>query len=78
MTQREEKIIDLLTEIQDDWSRTTAGRVEQSTINRLLENVTDALALFNSGPNDDFYDGVEEKEEKERMEDRGEMEHGPY
>jgi hypothetical protein len=26
----------------------------------------------------DFYDGVEEKEEKERMEDRGEMEHPPY
>ena len=26
----------------------------------------------------DFYDGVEEKEERERMEDRGEMEHPPY
>ena len=26
----------------------------------------------------DFYDGVEEKEERERTENKGEMEHEPY
>ena len=40
--------------------------------------VSDEVPEVDWGRDPDFYDGVEEKEEKERMEDRGEMDHEPY
>jgi hypothetical protein len=105
MTQREEKLINILTELRKDVldNLERCDEVYDGGLEYYRDKLTEALSLLNNNvvgdevlggdldaimndprrDNDDwkgdldFYDGVQEREERERMEDKGEMEHEP-